>query len=74
MELIRRGVAPEAGIQGRCDGAGSEVDGGEPSNRCWRVLLLKPVYFGEVSERRPWIDTTRSRRAVFARLSFCSLL
>ena len=55
MESIRRGVAPEAGIQGRCDGAGSEVDGGRPSNRCWRALLLNGVYFGEVSERRPWI-------------------
>ena len=72
MESIRQGVAPEAGIQGRCYGAGSEVDGGKPSNRCWRVLLLKPVYFGEVSERRPWIEKTRRCRAAFAGLSFCS--
>jgi hypothetical protein len=71
VESIRRGVAPEAGIQGRCDGAGSEVDGGKPSNRCWGVLLLKRVYFGEVSERRPWIEKTRRRRAAVARLSFC---
>jgi hypothetical protein len=72
VESIRQGVAPEAGIQGRCYGAGSEVDGGKPSNRCWRVLLLKPVYFGEISERRPWIEKTRRCRAAFAGLSFCS--
>ena len=71
MESIRRGVAPEAGIQGRCDGAGSEVDGGRPSNRCGRALLLNRVYVGEVSERRPWIEKTRRRRAAVARLSFC---
>jgi hypothetical protein len=35
-------------------------------------LLLKPVYFGEVSERRPWIEKTRRCRAAFAGLSFCS--
>jgi hypothetical protein len=71
VESIRRGVAPESGIQGRCDGAGSEVDGGRPSNRWWRVLLLNGVYFGEVSERRPWIEKTRRRRAAVAPLSFC---
>jgi hypothetical protein len=49
VESIRRGVAPEAGIQGRCDGTGSEVDGGKPCNRFWRVLLWNRVYFGEVS-------------------------
>ena len=71
MESIHQGVAPEVEIQGRCDGAGSEVDGGEPSNQGWRALLLNRVYFGEVSERRPWIEKTRRRRAAVARLSFC---
>lgn len=71
MESIRRGVAPEAGIQDRCDGAGSEVGGGRPSNRCWRALLLNGVYFGEVSERRPWIEKREDAGLLLPGFPFC---
>src|SRR5580704_16638896 len=33
-------------------------------------FALERVYFGEVSERRPWIEKTRRRRAAVARLPF----
>jgi len=60
MKSIRKGRA-RAEIQGRCDGAGSEEIGVEPSDGygCQRVLLwclLRPHFFGEASERRPWIN------------------
>ena len=45
-------------IQSRCDGVGSEVNGGKPSvNRALRGTLrgfcfLRQAYFGETPERR----------------------
>ena len=56
--MILREVALLGKIQSRCDGVGSEVNGGKPSvNRALRGTLRGfcfgwPNYFGETPERR----------------------
>src|ERR1017187_8342022 len=56
--MILREVALLGKIQSRCDGVGSEVNGGKPSvNRALRGTLrgfcfLRRAYFGETPERR----------------------
>ena len=58
MEMILREVALPWKIQSRCDGVGSEVNGGKPSvNRALRGTLrgfcfCGRDYFGEIPERR----------------------
>jgi len=56
--MILWDVAVLGKIQSRCDGVGSEVNGGKPSvNRALRGTLrgfcfLRPAYFGETPEQR----------------------
>ena len=80
LDSILWEVALLGKIQSRCDGAGSAADGTKPPVKpglmmpVLGVLVFWPNCRGEVSERRLWIDKTRSCRAAFARLSFCLLL
>src|SRR5438045_7471356 len=69
-----------AEIQGRCDGAGSEEIGTEPSDGKplseGFVFIAFCVCFAHISlvessERRPRITKMRRRRAAFARLPYC---
>ena len=62
---VRRGVAPAADAQGRCDGVGSEEIGSKPFGQpTWPegfpslclldLAIYSPHFFGEAPEWRPW--------------------